>query len=211
MGSEASILRLKPKCHKCGSGATRFWDEICKEFGYDKEEPDNRFFLYCQNCGCSSKISENREENCLEETCLEERRENHSVRREVKEEAMVRGKVTCPKCGASAVCFWEEIGAGNQFVDEYTLICELCGYKKSERKDGGVKDSQSEEVTFCPFCHTECYDHLAKIDYLARERGFRKRCQNCGRGGAKDFAYCPWCGIPYEPPSAGYEIGGDGE
>lgn len=81
---------------------------------------------------------------------------------------MAGGKVTCPKCGASAVCYWEDIGGGNQFMDEYTLVCEFCGRKESRLKDGGEKDS-NEKVTCCPFCGTECYVHLAKSDYLARE------------------------------------------
>lgn len=59
VGSEMSVIHFSPKCSNCGSKATRFWGEIRKEMGYTEETANERFLLYCQNCGCAREISGN--------------------------------------------------------------------------------------------------------------------------------------------------------
>lgn len=59
MVSEMLVIRFSPRCPKCGSKATRFWDEILREISNTKEAANERFLLYCQNCGCTQNIISN--------------------------------------------------------------------------------------------------------------------------------------------------------
>ncbi len=56
----------------------------------------------------------------------------------------------CPKCGAGALCFHEDIGR-EDFTDEYTLICIQCDHRESQSFSGESQFGDSRE-NLCPYC-----------------------------------------------------------
>lgn len=67
--------------------------------------------------------------------------------------------LTCPKCDReSAHCLGKDIGAGNDFWDQYSLYCNHCGALEFVTEYGGQKDM--EHLTYCPYCSQTVYAHL---------------------------------------------------
>jgi len=69
--------------------------------------------------------------------------------------------LTCPCCFSEAgECFWRDVGGPENFIDEYTFYCGVCGYIIKKEKNGGT-ECGIEEVTYCDFCEEVFWNHQA--------------------------------------------------
>ena len=66
----------------------------------------------------------------------------------------------CPDCGKVAVCFHNDVGDGNIYIDRYCLYCPSCGF--TEYGQDQVSGNQIDQLvaTICPFCQTSSHDHI---------------------------------------------------
>lgn len=63
----------------------------------------------------------------------------------------------CPKCGGALKCYDRDVGPGYQEIDEYSLVCPICGLIDRETitdyENFTEADWESSRLrNKCPFC-----------------------------------------------------------
>lgn len=72
------------------------------------------------------------------------------------EEIRSKNPRQCRNCqSTNTECFHKEVG-GVDFLDEYTLVCKVCGHISSGLINGGTYDNWH---TNCPFCGESSETH----------------------------------------------------